>query len=59
MTLPYLHLPFHPIADPAAVVAAGNVRFTMLTARLLRLEYSPIGACADRSGETCDQRGLA
>ncbi len=41
----YLHLPFHPIADPAAVVTAGNARFTVLTARLLRLEYSPTGAC--------------
>jgi len=44
MTLDYLHLPFHPIADPAAVVAAGNVRLTVLTARLLRLEYSLTGA---------------
>lgn len=44
MTPSSLHLPFNPIADSAAVVAAGNVRFTVLTSRLLRLEYSPTGA---------------
>jgi alpha-glucosidase (family GH31 glycosyl hydrolase) len=51
MTLDYLHLPFNPIADPAAVVTAGNVRFTVLTARLLRLEYSPTGAFEDRPSQ--------
>ena len=45
MSQDYLHFPFDPIADPAAVVTAGNVCFTVLTARLLRLEYSPTGAC--------------
>ncbi|HHY56646.1 MAG TPA: hypothetical protein GYA08_14565 [Chloroflexi bacterium] len=39
MSLDYLHLSFNPIANPAAVVTAGNARFTVLTARLLRLEY--------------------
>ena len=51
MTLDYLHLPFDPIADPAAVVTAGNVRFTVLTARLLRLEYSPTGVFEDRPSQ--------
>jgi len=32
---------FHPIADPRAVVSAPHVRFTVLTSRLLRLEFSP------------------
>ncbi len=31
---------FHPIADPEAVVAAKHVRFTVLTDRLIRLEYA-------------------
>jgi alpha-glucosidase (family GH31 glycosyl hydrolase) len=51
MTQDYLHLPFHPIADPAAVVSAGNVRFTVLTARMLRLEYSPTGAFENRPSQ--------
>lgn len=59
MSLNYLHLPCAPLADPAAVVSAGAVRFTVLTLRLLRLEYSPTGACAVRSGEIRDQRDLA
>lgn len=51
MSLDYLHLPFDPIADPAAVVTAGNVRFTVLASRLLRLEYSPNGAFEDRPSQ--------
>jgi len=31
---------FHPIANPDAIVTAENVRFTVLTDRLIRLEYS-------------------
>ena len=51
MTFDYLHLPFNPIADPAAVVSAGSVRFTVLTPRLLRLEHSPTGAFEDRPSQ--------
>ena len=51
MSLDYLHLRFDPIADPAAVVTAGNVRFTVLTSRLPRLEYSPTGAFEDRPSQ--------
>ena len=57
--LNYLHLPFNPIADPAAVVTAGNVRFTMITARLLRLEHSPTVACADRSSQALCAKDIA
>ncbi len=38
MTPSYLHLPFNPIVDPAAVVIAGAVRLTVFTARRLSLE---------------------
>jgi hypothetical protein len=31
---------FNPIADPKAIVRAGNARFTVLTDRLIRMEYS-------------------
>jgi alpha-glucosidase (family GH31 glycosyl hydrolase) len=32
---------FHPLADPQAIVRAGKARFTVLTGRLIRIEYSP------------------
>ena len=38
-----------PLADPAASVAGDNYRITVLTARLLRLEYSPSGRFEDRA----------
>ncbi|MBV9594732.1 MAG: DUF5110 domain-containing protein [Actinobacteria bacterium] len=38
-----------PLADPAAMVIAGRARFTVLTARLVRMEYSPEGCFEDRS----------
>lgn len=59
MLLNYLHLPFHPIADPVADVAAGSVRFTVLTARLLRLKYSPTGAFEERASQAFYMRDMA
>ena len=38
-----------PVADPAAVLVRGNARFTVLTDRLLRLEWAPDGRFEDRS----------
>jgi hypothetical protein len=37
-----------PVADPHAVVLSGNARFTVLTSRLLRLEWSENGQFEDR-----------
>ena len=37
-----------PAANPQSVVVAGNSRFTVLTPRLLRLEWSPAGQFEDR-----------
>lgn len=48
-----------PIADPAAVVTAGSVRFTVLASRLLRLEYSPAGAFEDRPSQAFYMRDMA
>lgn len=59
MTLDYLYLPFRPIADPAAVVTAGSVRVTVLTARLLRQGYSPTGTCEDRPRQAFYTRDIA
>ncbi len=36
-----------PVADPAAVVTAGSARFTVLTERLIRLEWSADGSFID------------
>ena len=38
-----------PKADPKAVVTAGNARFTVLTDRLIRMEWSPDGRFEDRA----------
>lgn len=43
---------FDPIASAQAVATAGNARFTVLTPRLLRLEYSPNGRFEDRPSQT-------
>ena len=40
--LPQFKIEFKPAADPLAVVNFPNVRFSMLTERLVRLEYSPV-----------------
>ena len=38
----------NPVADPRAVVVSGEARFTVLTPRLLRLEWAPGGRFEDR-----------
>ncbi|MBI5353940.1 MAG: DUF5110 domain-containing protein [Chloroflexi bacterium] len=42
---------FHPVASPEAVVTAKNVRFTVLTDRLIRLEYSKNEHFEDRPSQ--------
>ncbi|MCA9977979.1 MAG: hypothetical protein KC413_19595, partial [Anaerolineales bacterium] len=52
MNLPaYLQRDFAPQATPAAVVTAPGVRFTVLSARLLRLEYAPDEMFEDRPSQ--------
>ncbi len=43
-----IRLPGDPVAAPAAEVRIGSARFTVLTSRLLRLEWAPEGAFDDR-----------
>jgi len=38
-----------PVADPAAVVVSGNARFTVLTPRLIRMEWAEDGRFEDRA----------
>ncbi len=40
---------WQPAADPAAMVVEGQARFTVLTPRLVRMEWSPAGSCEDRA----------
>ncbi|HPS32068.1 MAG TPA: glycoside hydrolase family 31 protein [Anaerolineaceae bacterium] len=42
---------FHPLANPLAVLTSGNVRFTILKSRLIRIEYAPNGQFEDRPSQ--------
>jgi alpha-glucosidase (family GH31 glycosyl hydrolase) len=42
---------FHPIANPDAVVCSGPVRFTVITDRLIRIEYDRKGNFEDRPSQ--------
>ena len=48
-TLDRIRFRGEPIADPAAVVVAGAARFTVLTSRLIRLEWSADRRFEDRA----------
>lgn len=47
MTLPQFQIQFDPLPNPEAVAIGDNVRFTILTDRLIRMEYSPSGEFED------------
>jgi alpha-glucosidase (family GH31 glycosyl hydrolase) len=40
---------YAPVADPKAVVAHGNARFTILTPQLIRMEWAPDGEFEDHA----------
>ena len=40
---------YEPAADPAATIIVGAARFTILTSRLIRIEYDASGAFEDRA----------
>ena len=48
--------PFSPLANPASIVHAGNARFTLLTSRLIRLEYSATRTFQDAATWVAIQR---
>lgn len=47
----YLQVRFDPVADPAAVIQTPHARFTILTSRLVRMEFSPDGRFEDRPSQ--------
>ena len=55
MSIPF---PVNGKADPNACVVKGNCRFTVLTERILRLEYAPDGIFEDRPSQTVLNRAL-
>lgn len=50
--------PFDPVANPAAVVHSGKARFTVLTDRVIRMEYSNDGNFVDQASLTFVIRNL-
>ncbi|WP_394276207.1 TIM-barrel domain-containing protein [Luteococcus sp.] len=58
-TLPaHLRLPTSPVAPAESVVTSGNARFTVLTERLVRIEWSPSGSFEDRATQVVLHRDL-
>ncbi|HSJ58375.1 MAG TPA: TIM-barrel domain-containing protein, partial [Anaerolineae bacterium] len=49
---------FRPLARPEAVIQGADVRFTVLTARLIRIEHDPAGAFEDRPSQAFWYRDL-
>jgi alpha-glucosidase (family GH31 glycosyl hydrolase) len=58
MPFPFVTPRFDPIANPGAVIQGPNFRFTMLTDRLVRLEYSPEGYFEDLTSQAFWFRNL-
>ncbi len=48
----------NPVANPAAVVTEGNARFTILTDRLIRMEWAEDGKFEDRASLAIVNRAL-
>ncbi len=49
--LDYLNIQFQPKADPSAIIVHGPARFTILTSKLIRVEYDPSGHFEDRASQ--------
>lgn len=59
MTLPQFQISFEPLADPTAMVNVPLARFTVLSERLIRMEYSPVGVFEDRPSQVFWYRNQA
>ena len=47
----HFRVPFDPVADDQALVRIGNARFTVITSRLIRLEYNDNGCFTDLASQ--------
>ncbi len=54
----HFRLSLHPIAKPDSIVRAPHIRFTVLTSRLIRLEYSLTDQFEDRASQPFWYRDL-
>ncbi len=54
----HFQLSTQPVADPKAVVTAENARFTILTSRLIRMEYAANGRFTDQASQLVWYRNL-
>ncbi|HKI45241.1 MAG TPA: TIM-barrel domain-containing protein [Balneolales bacterium] len=54
----YAQLNGNPVANPKAVVVSGNARFTVLTNRMIRMEWEPSGKFEDRASFVFINRNL-
>ena len=54
----YFHFTCDPVARPEAVISGDHYRFTVLTSRLIRMEYSASGKFEDRPTQTVWFRNL-
>jgi alpha-glucosidase (family GH31 glycosyl hydrolase) len=48
---PHFKITSEPVANPGSIVTAGEARFTVLTERLIRMEFSPQGRFEDRPSQ--------
>lgn len=58
MMLPNIRPSFEPVANPNAVVYSTHARFSILTSRLIRIEFSPTKHFEDRPSQTFWYRQL-
>jgi alpha-glucosidase (family GH31 glycosyl hydrolase) len=51
-TIPaYYKIAFEPLAEPSAIIRRGNARFTVLTSRMIRIEYDTAGKFENRASQ--------
>ncbi|MBQ1634629.1 MAG: DUF4968 domain-containing protein, partial [Bacteroidaceae bacterium] len=49
---------YNPVPHPEAVVVSGNMRFTVLTSRMIRMQYSSTAKFEDRASFAVVNRNL-
>ena len=50
--------PVRPVAAPENCISGKNYRFTVLTDRLIRMEYDPMGIFEDRASQSIFYRDM-
>ena len=58
LSLPVVQAANDPVADPKAIVRSGDMRFTVLTPEMIRIEWSDKQQFEDRASFTVVNRRL-